>query len=295
MYTSDRNNISAIAFFDRALDLYEDSMEAIKVNPNLFSGPAQHFQQALNRMITANVPDAHEMMRSLAERMMSGIPCYSEHSLLLIASMSVNNVFKDEIMAIPYVLLSVIRGNDPSLDAIWLNRVNGNKGIEYFLRNFNSCDIKIIHSTPVDNLVPTSLPYEKLYSAETLFVIELGDNPIDITLTAKEVQTVSFDKKSDWVPSPLHRHDKPVVYSSHALIRPQLREFKVSKTVRASPSAICIMDSLGCLTTDSAFSNFYHFKTPASLFACQLDVASFDSGYTWTITNVKMVPPSVFG
>lgn len=292
MRTSDRSNISAIALFDQSLDQYEETMEVIKINPNLFSGPAQYFQQALNRMITATIPDAHEMMRSLAERMLTGAACYSEHSLLLIASGSVNNVFKDEIMAIPYVLLSVIRGNDPTIDQSWLNRVNGNTGIQTFLQNYKTSDIKIVHDTNINNLVPTTLPYEKIYNADVSAMILLGNHPIDVTLSAKEIQTISFSRKDDWVPLDSRRQDQPVVYSSYITIRPQLKEFRIPKTVKLTPSASSMIDTFECVTIESTVANYYQFKVPAAYFTCQLEVMSFDSGQTWTITNIKIAPPS---
>lgn len=291
MRTSDRNNMSAVGLFDHALDLYEDTMSAIKTNPNLFSGPVQHLQQALNRMITASHPDAHEMMRSLTERMLSGVECYSEHSLLLVASRSLNNVFKEEIMSIPYMILSVIRGNDPNLDTVWFNRVNGNNGIAMFLRNYKTSDIKAIHDTPVNNLVPTTLPHDKLFSASESVIVELGNHPIDLTLTSKDIQTVSFSKKDDWLPNTNRRVDKHCVFSSYITIRPQLKQFRIPKTVKLTPATSELIEALQCVSSESVVSNHYTFKTPADLFTCNLDITSFDSGQTWTIANVKIVPP----
>jgi hypothetical protein len=293
MRNSDRSNISAISLFDQSLNQYEETMDTIKANPNLFSGPAQYLQQALNRMLTASVPDAHEMMRSLAKRMISGNPCYSEHSLLLIASGSVNNIFKDEIMAIPYTLLSTIRGNDPSLDHNWLNRVNGNKGIEIFFKNYKTSDITILHTTNVNNLVTTTLPYETVYSSDASVVVRLGEHPIDLTLSSNEVQTISFDKQDSWIPHALRRQNKPVVYTSYLIIRPQVKAFRIPKTIKITPSTKELIDAFGCVTIESSIANYYQFKIPAPLFTHRLELTSFDSGQSWTITNLRIAPPGL--
>lgn len=292
MYNNDRNNVSAIALFDQALDQYEVTMEEIKTKPNLFSGPAQYLQQALNRIITASVADAYEMMRSLTQRMLSGLPCYSEYSLLRIASGTVNNVFRDEVMAIPYVILSVIRGEDPKVDSGWLNRVNGNIGIKSFLVNYKTSDIKIVHDTDVSNLCSVSLPYEKIFSANTNVIVPLGDKPVDITLSANEVQTLNFVKNETWLPTEPYRHDKPVIYGSYVAIRPGVKEFRIPKVVKLTPSAAEMISIIGCVTPESTVSNSYHFKMPGAFFYCQFEILSFDSGVSWTISNVKITPPS---
>lgn len=292
MYNNDRNNVSAIALFDQALDQYEVTMEEIKTKPNLFSGPAQYLQQALNRIITASVADAYEMMRSLTQRMLSGLPCYSEYSLLRIASGTVNNVFRDEVMAIPYVILSVIRGEDPKIDSGWFNRVNGNIGIKTFLVNYKTSDIKIVHETTVSNLCSVSLPYEKLFNASQNVVVPLGNKPIDITLSANEVQTLNFTKDESWLPVEPYRHDKPVVYGSYITIRPNVKEFRIPKMVKLTPSVSEMITIMGCVTPESVVASYYHFKMPNAFFSCQLEIISFDSGMTWTISNIRITPPS---
>lgn len=293
MRTSDRVNISAVALFDQSLDQYEATMETIKVNPNLFSGPAQYFQMALNRLITSNIPDAFQMMRSLTKRILTGNKAYSEQSLLMISSGTINNVFRDELMTIAYGLLNLTRGIDPNFDAGWLSRVNGNTAIYDSLNLYKTSALYKIQNAHKDNILTADLPVDIVSADSQNVILSITPKEKEINLASLQTQVLNFSLGEGWVTHPDHRHDLPTIYQSKVTVKVGVKEFLVPKTVGMSDLVKALCTSLGCLDVNSLTTNYYHFKIPAPFFSCVLEIASFDSGSTWSITNVQIIPPSL--
>lgn len=292
MRESNRVSVSAIALFDQALDNYEATMVTIKTNPHLFSGPAQYLQMAINRLLTANLPDTAQMMRSLCKRILSGNSSYSEYSLLMIASGTVNNIFKDEILAIVYTLMDLTRGKDPTFTDSWRNRINGNSAIENFLRYYKTSDIYRLKSVASENLYQATLPRVTLTSNAVTTIVPIGPEQIELNLTSSGLPSVQFSLGEDWIANPGSRPNIAKVYSSNILVKSGVKEFTIPKTVILTEEAKSLAVGLGCLT-ESAVTNYHHFKLPAAYFSCCLNLYSFDSGTNWMIGNVTILPPTL--
>ena len=286
MRQSDRNTISAITLFDQSLDQYESAMDAITINPNLFSGPAQYLQMALNRLVTSSTPDGIQMLRSLAKRMVSGKSCYTERAILLIASQSVNIVFKDEVMAVMYALLNVTRGIDAATNQAWLNRVNGSTAIKIVFDEYKTSDLKILAATPSEAIAEATLPSQSVYSSNESVVLPLNNAIQEVFLTGSIEQSLSLTKDPNW------KKDIPVqIYTSSIIVSSLTKSFRIPKTVRTTPLCDALLVELGCVDAASSFMNYRVVKLPGQFFTCQLDVISQDSGQTWILTNIQIRPP----
>ena len=294
MRESNRTNVSAVALFTQSLDKFEENLQVGALDPVLYVTPARHLQMALNRLITANTPDAFQMMRCLSDRMNAGKNgAYSEYAILMMASGSNSNIFKDEVMAVIHTLMRVMRGEELELDFMWMSRINSNQGIAEFIKNYSTSDQMTVANSYKGNVAIGWASEGVIYSEEFETIVPLGKSVKEITLTATEFQTLRFVVDEDLLFDDDYRDDIPQVISTSVTVKADLGSFHIARPVQFTPTASAAMEALNCQGFTGNILGPLSVKLPGPFFACKLNIASFDSGTSWVIGNIQIIPPSL--
>lgn len=297
MTTLIRNNPSIIeAFLDNLSD-YESSLDHNNLNPITIEKPARYLQMAMNRLISASPIDSYQMLRCLVEKLILNIPAYSDIVVHLVASGSINSLFQDEINAIIFPVKDVFSGKPFVYTDSWYDRINSNAGIRSFLENFTTSDQHDILSTYHGNLVRTEpigdLCGPHFYTEELIFQIPIGGSDQSVSLTHYEKQVLQLKKADNASMAAAYRDDLPLTLAGFVIVQPDIRRFLVDRSISFTPGAAYLLDALQCTPTPYVRGIPTEIMVPAPFFRCKLDVISKDSGQTWVVGNIQILPPKV--
>lgn len=294
MRESDKVNISAVSLFAEALVKYEESIVPGIIDPVQYEVPSRYFQMAMNRLISSNIPDSFQMMRILAERMISKSHPYTNPTILMLASGTPSSLAKDEILSVAYTLLQVIRGHDVVLDDLWFTRVNRNEAIKSFLMNYQTSDQREVCHCRKTNLVESQDTDVIIYSEDERLSAPIGRYNQNIVLTSNKLQSISCRLDSDLIYQEGYENTTPLTIIGSVTVKSSLNEFLVDKKIHFTDTAIEIMTATKCLVSPYSTGSDTRIKFPAPFFSIKLDMISKDSGTSWICGNIQILPPLLF-
>jgi hypothetical protein len=217
---------------------------------------------------------------------------YTDNKLLLIADVSVALGGSDRIINIVYKLKQISNDKPFSHDEIWYSTVNFNIAIKRFFETYLVSDIHLLKSINQNNLINPSTSNSVIRSGENdaLVTIRLGKTNIDLSLLSFQKQTVklSVDPTLDLPEN--YDSNFPLTIITNVTIKAGVQEFILDKTVKFTDNALCILEWFSYIERVLAVSGNTRFKFPNHFFSYKLDLISINSGDTWIVSNIAILP-----
>lgn len=294
MASSTRTNMAVVDLFSQGLDTYESTLPLNAMEPSTFIDPGSHLEVALNRLLIADPADGYQMMRILTKRMLKGMSeHYSEFMILMVATSSPSPKFKGDMVNIVHMLYRTLNNNSTPLDDVWFNAINRNDAIRNFIKNYDTSDICRIHNAYQGNVVGDRVVSACSSTTDAQHVtVRLGVQNTTLMTISPTPVTVKFSPDEKIAMHSSYRNTLPKVIVSKVTISPMARSFILDKSIRLTEGAVLQAVDIDCLDIPYTVGSGVRINLPGQFNMCELDVASFDSGLTWVVGNLKILPPS---
>lgn len=292
MFESDRTNVEAIARFTEELEQYES---IVKHDSNIFGEfrhPANLLKDAMLRIVGASESDTYEMMRILSKHMIAKLDtAYSEFAILMAAGGNFDLVGTELIMAIAYTTRCVIVGDEYAIDDPWLQIVRNNVAIRHYLHNYHKSDLAIIQKTYSGNLIIAPKKVLFVDDDNRTTTLNVGYNIYELSLNSHHIQTVKFALSDEVKPDPTAQPNKPLVIESEVRISAKVGEFILDESISMLDDAVAQLNALGCSVSGYIPGHPTRVVLPNMFFTCLLIIGSFDSGKSWRVADLQILPP----
>jgi hypothetical protein len=277
-----RNNLRSIDSFKQSVTAYEESVPSKDTSPIFYVKSVENIQVVLKKLSVAKTHDAVQMLRYLTDRI---ITCsgtgYSSYTLQILASLIPS---KAADITIIQALQKLVKGKISPLTDDGITKISGIVAVQTFLKNYPTSDQGRLQQINSDDILRTNVSVSEKFSNEHSVVLSLGKENIELTLTSTEQQRVCF-KLDESV------NGSTIVTSIK--VTPQIGEFYLDLTIRFTDTAYALINEMNCLGRQYILGSDTFIRVTDYFYSCVLDVISFDSGKTWIVGNIQILPPSL--
>lgn len=286
MSTVINNNLIILRDFQNDILAYENH-----ILTNNYFPAALSLKSALDRMIISCPLDAFQMMRYLASRMVN-TAYYTDNILLQIADVSVGLGGSDLVINILYKLRQVENGIPFSHDELWYSSVNFNIAVKSFFETYLTSDIYLLKTVNQNNLVsPTeTISVIKSNEDDALVNVRLGKTNMDLSLLSFQTQTVKFLVDPTLNLPENYDSNFPLTITTSITIKAGVQKFILDKSVKFTDNALSILTWFGYIDRALSVSGNTKFTFPNHFYSYKLDLISINSGDTWVVANITVLP-----
>jgi hypothetical protein len=286
-------NIDAINDFEEELERYESMIKPKSNHFHDFVTPGDILKGALVRLVSSAEADTYSMMRRLFKRMRAKIDdAYCEYALSMVAANTKDTRGKRLIMAVMLVSREVIMGENPDLNESWLQLVDNNFAIYKTLSNYAIADEHKYEVGYGGEILTPARPTEKMKTDDLEYVHRIGHANYDIRLTARDIQVVDFELDTDTEVLGMADKARPNIVVSDIILTPNIRTLAISRKIKFYDDAAAQISALKCNAIGVLAEVDTQIELPDMFYSLMINVVSHDSGATWRITEVNILPPS---
>lgn len=289
-----RTNIDAIQAFEEDLLMYEASVLTISNSIADYLRPAQIMKGALDKIFSAQHSDAYSMMRILVDRVSKGIDgSYSDGTLSMLAASMRDDHTRKIIFSVTYVIREMIVGNIVELNDVWLMNINNNSAIYTFLKNYTRSDQKMIEETYSGNVIRPAYTIEDLESNEDDYTLVVGYANYRLQLTNETTQTLLFAVSPLIKPGPDAKPNEKLTIATSVIITTNTGDLNFDASIGFFDDALAQMSALGCAPIGYVNGEDTSIVLPDKYHRLAITIASSDSGWSWRVSEVNILPPDI--
>ena len=241
----------------------------------------------LLRIVRSPEADTYSLMRRLAARIQGKI---DDHYSDYVITMMANAIPQDEkgrqlIMSILYVTRDVMTGETGSMSESWLQLIERNMAVYFFLLHYNRSDQNSQEDSYSGNPLPPRRPTMTVTTSDTPYTLSIGPANYILKLTGGQPQSINFARGSESIPN--------VQLASEIIIEPALNQVILDKSIGFFDDAAAQINAMGCAPQGSFAGQDTMFILPGLGYKLFLNTYSSDNGHTWRVTEVNILPPSI--
>lgn len=288
MRYSDKNNPGNIAIFSNMLDSYERDLDDTTQIPCL------SLKMALDRLLSAAIPDTYQMLRILTKRMtVPDNDKYSSKTLQYILTGINNTNLADLIIAIPGNIRKCIDGQSPDLSFTWLETIKYNPAVKAFIETYPTSEFVHLQTVPLTNILIPNESVKLINTDSDHPQIDLGDAElVSIDLKGFQPQKISFGTIDELTYPDEFDSSKPLMIKVCVELSTSLEKFYFSQEVKFTDTAKKIIESVSSPELNRLWVGDTLITLPAQFFKCRAELVSYNSGLNWIVTNLMLLPPS---